>query len=420
MVEVQCRMSTLVSLTVSGSRISKTAEISDLQVSRSAKDEGRLRIEALLQNESEIHVFAAGRVTLKTAEGRRLREYPLGQGRGMVLPEGQLRFISLVSLPLAPGDYVAEARLDYEGERGPATASVPFTISREELASLGVSRGVAFQITPNFQGANLTPGALRALDFTIDNLEPQPIEVTVKVRNVAFDPQGGLEVLQDSGGPYSASAWIELPVTEMEIPAEGRRRIRGSLRVPRETTHAGGTAALVFEATTNPTSGEARRSELPALIIAAVPEFAEREASLEDMTVAYDPATQETLLDFTLQNTGNIFLYPTSGNVEIARVLEPEAEVLEGGIQVVTPENERTEPVAELNFESLAAYVLPEGKHAFTAVHAGELPPGRYRVEAEIDYGGEVPALLTQYFVVEPGSQIPAGAEETAREETSS
>jgi hypothetical protein len=241
----------------------------------------------------------------------------------------------------------------------------------------------------------------------------------LEIRDVAFDPDGRTEILESCGGPYSVAAWLELPLTELEVPAGGERRLRGSLRVPRDAVQAGGTAALLFTARTTSESEEERHSELAALVIAAVPQLAEPEAALDNMAVVFDPSRQETQLRFAFHNTGNLFLYPSSGSVALNRVLEPETRMLEGGIEVVSAGGTRTEPVADLSFESLAAYVLPETTRTFVAVYEGELAPGEYQVEAEITYGGDLPALLTQHFVVEPGTQVPAVAEGTAQEESS-
>src|SRR5690606_22619197 len=132
-----------------------------------------------LTNESNIHVLGRGTLHIRNAEGRKVREIPLGQGRGVVLPDATLRFSSILPAGLPPGTYTVQAVINYGGLR-PAIAQREFTIDGPALEASAFHGGPALQLSvqPTQLELSIPVGARRVESITVQNFEEVPIRIT--------------------------------------------------------------------------------------------------------------------------------------------------------------------------------------------------------------------------------------------------
>ncbi len=404
-VEVEWHMATVLSLTVAGTRLPKTAEVTILEAIKPKPSQGVLAIKARLKNTSEVHIFGQGQLTLRDGQGRRIREYPLGRGRGMILPGAEMEFASIFRRQFLPGDYIADVAIDYGGNRGPARASLPFTVTRESLTSEEMIHQVAFYVTPQFRVIEASPGSVRGISLQLTNREDAPIDVQAALRDIQFDEFGRLIILDTQDGQNSAAPWITLQPAELELKAREQRNLRYKISVPRDFAGGGGYACLLFTASTTGADGEAKQSQAGTALLVSIPKNARREAQIAKVEVSQDPALQMSLIAVTLENQGNVYLVPLEGEVILHRRIEEPTPETNSEVEILPTERERFEQVAELTLQNVSTVLLPEASRTYLAVTHGKLPSGEYRVDVKINYGGEGPALFSQRFTVEADSE---------------
>lgn len=413
-VEFRWQMATVLSLTVAGTRFRREAEITSLTADKPQRGAGVVQIKARLRNICDVHVFGQGRVTLREAGGRRLREYPLGQGRGMIIPGAELDFSTIFGRELAPGDYLAEVAIRYGGHRGPAQGSLPFTVAYESVTSGETIHEVGFYVTPDFRGIRVSPGSVRALDVALMNLEEAPIQVQVEARDVQFDQRGYLIILDSRDGEHSAAPWISLEPAELVLKPRQQRKLRYKVSVPRDTTLGGGYACLLFTATMTGPDGTLKRSQASTAVVLPIAQNAQVDGELSKVEVSRQPGTGVTIIAATMENHGNIHIYALDAQVTLYKRVAPQVPEADSGIEVI--ETERFEQVAELPIQNFRTYLLPGASRAYLAVTPDKLPAGEYRADVVVVYGGEQPALYSHRFTVEAESEDPPGAVPTSAE----
>jgi len=400
-VELQWYMTTVVSLTIAGTRMPKTAEVVNLEVTKPKRSQGALAIRARLKNTSQVHVFAQGRLTLRDGEGRRIRECPLGQGRGMILPGAEMEFTSIFRQQFLPGDYIADVAIDYGGNRGPARASLPFTVTRESLTSQEMIHQVAFYATPQFRTLEVSPGAVRGISVQLTNRENVPVHVQTALRDIQFDQFGRLVVLDTRDGENSAAPWVTVEPTELDLKPHEQRTLRYRISVPRDFDGGGAYACLVFTASVKEAGNQPKQSQATTALLISVPRNAKRLAKITDISITQNKVTKLNMIGVTLQNDGNIHLIPLEGHVVISKRAEKATPEPGSGIEIMPSERERYEQIATLPLQNISTILLPGASRVFVAVGRGVLPSGQYRADAVINYGGDSPALFSQEFTIE-------------------
>ncbi len=415
-VELEWSMATVISLTVAGTRYPKSAEITSLEAVKPRASAGSLMIRALLKNTSEVHVFGSGRLTLRDGEGRRIRETPLGQGRGMILPGAELEFSSLFGQRLLPGDYLADVAIHYGGDRGPAQANLPFTVTRESLTGGEMIHQVAFYVMPQYRILELSPGSMRALDLQLTNQESEPVSVQASLQDIEFDELGRLIILDSRDGENSAAPWVTLQPAELVLKAGERRTLRYKVTVPRDSAAGSGYGCLLFTASMIGTDGKLRRSQAGIVLLASIPKNTHREAQISKVEVSQDPIGGAIVISTTLQNQGNIYLANAAGQVILERRIQTSTPELDSGIEIVPSGVESFERISDLAIEGLTTVLLPGTSRIYPAVVKENLPAGEYRVSVQIDYTGDRPASFTHRFTVEAESEDLPGAVPTSSE----
>lgn len=90
----------------------------------------------------------------------------------------------------------------------------------------------------------------------ISNVAPAPLRLTVATADWSLTEQGGVE-FQASLADNSCRPWTALEATQIEVPANGKRRFRFEVRVPEGTPSQQCRFAVMFEGEPTPVAGVA-------------------------------------------------------------------------------------------------------------------------------------------------------------------
>lgn len=226
-------------------------------------DEAVLFIGTLI-NDGDVHIVGRGRLIVRDERGRRVRDVPLGGGRGVVLPDTVVDFGSVLG-GLAPGDYEMQAIVEYGGSR-PAIGRMSFTLSDQEvgITHLIAGRAVRIDAGPDVLLYEFPRHGYRAQTVTVVNRDTVNVDFTVKLVELAKDESGdAIDVEEGVVLPYSAVPWGDVRPVAFTLRPGQRRNVVVGYRVP-EGESGGRYARVLIEGTT-PTEApglEAARSEI--------------------------------------------------------------------------------------------------------------------------------------------------------------
>jgi len=395
------RMPAFVEVTIKrfGGRVRK-AEISDFKVEpvtdkRLLEEIGAaaLIFSASVKNEGNIHVTGKGTLVIKTKEGKTKRRVPLGGGRGIVIPEATVDFISFLRKP-PPGEYTARAMIGFGG-MSPAVAEVPFTVTRTKSSALGSFKAgsyIALDIKPENLEMKIPPKGFRAVTFSFRNDERDTVEVKAYLKDIEYDEGGYLVLLDSSETGRSSREWISLEPQEFTIAPEKRERVKLTLQAPPQG-EGGYYACVVFDALLKGSKEGAISTPFQIPVFLSVPPDLDKKGEIVDLQIEAS-AGKPALLTGYFQNTGNIHLKPKG---KISLKLLKEIKPTDDFIIVSRPEYEQ---VGEVPFEEVEGYVLPGGIRKMEAGYPGALEAGKYLAEVTISYGGSEPAKFEKEFTV--------------------
>ena len=378
----------------------RKATISDFKVQsvstgRLEKKMGKkaLRFTASVKNEGNIHVKGKGTLIIKDNEGRTKRRVPLGGGRGIVIPEATVNFRSLLRKP-PPGEYTARAVINLGG-LSPAVAEIPFTVTRTKSSALGsfkASSYIALDIKPEHLEMKIPPRGFRAATFSFRNYERDTIEVKAYLKDIEYDEEGDLILLDFSETGRSCREWISLEPQELTLAPEKRGRVKLTLQVPPEG-EGGYYACVVFDALLKGSKEGAISTPFQIPVILSIPPNLDKEGEIVDLQIKTS-AGKPALLTAYFKNTGNIHLKPKGKiSLEVLKEIKSTGDLIYVG-------KPRYEKVDEFFFEEVEGYVLPGGIRKMQAGYAGALEAGKYLAEITIDYGGPEPKKLRKEFRV--------------------
>ena len=234
--------------------------------------EEALILVAKIRNQGNGHVFARGTLTLRDSAGRRLRQIPLGTGRGVILPRSEVNLVSVLPAGLSPGQYVADISVTYGGRR-PAVAKIPFSVASDSATQKTppIQATIApFSVDPGDLDLGYPAGATAAKSLVIENRSDQAIRVEGRALPLAFDEEG--ELVSDETGASAASCaqWIELKPNVVEIKPRSRQVVRMMISIPKGES-GGKYANVVFTATPVSTDkGQAWSGESGAVVFLRV------------------------------------------------------------------------------------------------------------------------------------------------------
>jgi len=395
------RMPAFVEVTVRrfGGRVRK-ASISDFKVEPVTDKNllkeigtGALAFSASVENEGNIHVTGKGTLVIKTKEGKTKRRVPLGGGRGIVIPEATVDFRSFLRKPPA-GEYIARAKISFGG-LSPAVAEIPFTVTRTRSSTLGsfkASSYIALDIKPEQVEMKIPHRGFRAVTFSFRNDERDTVEVKAYLKDLGYDHEGDLILLDSSETGRSSREWISLEPQEFTLAPEKRERVKLTVQAPTEG-EGGYYACAVFDALLRGSKEGAITTPFQIPVFLSVPPNLDKEGEIVDLQIKAS-AGKPALLTGYFKNTGNIHLNPKG---KIALKLVKEIKPTEDFIVVSLPEYEE---VGEVPFEEVEGYVLPGGVRKMEAGYPEALEAGKYLAEVTIAYGGSALAKFKKEFEV--------------------
>lgn len=400
------RLTTIVKLTANSRSNRKEASASGLALASAATDnrfakfgQNALAIICTVVNEGNTLIAGQGHLIIRNTAGRRVKEGPLGSGRGIVLPTATVDFVSVFPAGLPDGDYTAEATIHYGGSR-PLQARMPFTVAGEGArgGKAQVAPTVNLSVYPEQVTAQLPAGAFRSIPFSLFNRDKIPIRVRPVVQGLASTQEGHLVPTEKTSGPWSATPWITFGQASVLVQPGERKALEVLVSVPKGTTDGVRVAALVFEAARegNGQTGATTTISTPVLITSG--RHLVRKGELTEAGLALpDDENGATLIGAVLANQGNTTLQPTGRVLLRRRGLKP---TIPGELERL---NDATfEDLGTLPLEGLTGPILPGETRTIVALHGKPWKPGEYQAEIIVDIGDKAPLRSTVTFVAAP------------------
>lgn len=389
------RMASFIELEITGSAARKEAYISRFSVQPSSAlprirqqvGDNALVYSAEVTNVGNVHIITQGSVLLQTAEGRTVARFPIGGGRGIILPENTVALQSVTKRGLLPGDYIARAVIEYGGQR-PAVSEIEFSITEsaidaQEQSAVPLSR---FTVEPEKIDVAVRPGALNSTILEISNKGLDPIEVDTEIMPLEFSILGELLTEEERG---EAPDWITINPSSFSIEPGRTKRVRLLIRPPKDTD-GGYYADLILTS-----KSEAGTTKTGSSILVFVGEKIIKSGKVEVVNIEQE---QEFIYcDVLFTNDGNYHV-----NVGLDFVLR---RVYEGYIDEETGRvvPRRTEGISSISLPMSINPVLPNTKRGFSFQIPTSLEPGEYEIAIRADYGGDEPALTQLPFRIEGG-----------------
>ena len=400
------RMTTAVEITIKGRRAKRRADITSLKtfsekqvpvLKKYGKD--TLLFTASLKNEGNIHIFGEGTLTIRNKKGGRVKQVPLGGGRGTVLPESTVDFSSIVKRDFGPGDYVAEAVIRYGGYR-PARAKLNFSVTEKETKpiietkSFRQGKDIGFEVTPHLVEINSPPGALRSNGIVVHNRDEKAIEIWIYARALRYNRYGELVRLASAKGSYSCGEWLTITPSNFTLPPGGKKGVRILARVP-EGVSGGRYANIVVDArmpSKNPGTTLRTFSNTPLFL--TIDGSIKQRATVGKVDVSEAAKGGYRRMSLSFRNTGNVHLKP-GGKVSIERAIY--AETPEGAENVGKPDYDYIDSIP---FKEIENPVLPGERRDMVATYFSPLVDGEYRAVAEVGYGDKKRVVRRDTFAV--------------------
>lgn len=125
------------------------------------------------------------------------------------------------------------------------------------IASSGLAHAqFSAQITPPRFEDGAKPGDVYREVIEISNIAPTPLRMTVSTADWSLNADGGV-AFQASLAEQSCRPWTALEATQIEVPANSKRRFRFEVRVPADASSRQCRFAVMFEGEPTPVPGVA-------------------------------------------------------------------------------------------------------------------------------------------------------------------
>ncbi|MEO0104419.1 MAG: hypothetical protein ABIK63_07390 [candidate division WOR-3 bacterium] len=331
-----------------------------------------------VKNEGDIHAKIKGNLILRDKRGRKIKEIPLGAGRGVVLPNTTVEIASIIKR-LEPGEYTVDAIVRY-GTLNPAKASANFTITKKKIEKKEMLLGgtILLSVKPEFVEMPTPPGAFRIKTILLENEEDSEIRVKAEIKELINDLEGELYSPDTFGYQYSAINFIQLEEKEFVLKPKERKTIKLKFNIPKEENSGGRYASLILNAS---------KEGSPLPITYQIPIFinfigkAKEEIKVEKIEVAGKAPVNFYIY---LENLGDIHLKP-KGTISINQ-------------RLITGAGEQVIKIGEYELKELKGYLLPKGKVKMFAEGPSRLKSGRYFIKVIINYGKDKELIFEKEF----------------------
>ncbi|PPK68896.1 DUF916 domain-containing protein [Actinokineospora auranticolor] len=222
---------------------------------------------------------------------------------------------------------------------------------------------------PNFS-YSATPGAVIVDYLAVANVSNDPLKLKLYANDAFNTPDGGFDLLASGNRSVDVGSWAALETGDVEVPGRTTRIVPFRVVIPQNATpgdHVGGiVAALVTEATNAEGQRVAVEQRVGARIYLRVSGELRPHLSIEDLTADYVGSyfgTGETVVEYTVRNTGNVRL---------------------GGKQKVTVETPWGSGTAAPDLKDVPE-LLPGNAHRVRTTVPGVLPAGWLDTLVHID-----------------------------------
>ncbi len=387
------QMASFLELQISEGAMRREAYISDLNVRPSSEvpsirqqvGDGAIVYSAEVTNAGNVHVIARGNLVIQTEEGRTVARYPMGGGRGLILPEATVALRSVTGPNLPPGKYRAKAVIDYGGSR-PAVADVAFLVTEsyvegktEEAKPL--SRLV---VEPGELEITARAGAFSSSIIELTNRGEETIEIDTRIMPLAFSLHGEFLPEEERG---EAPEWVEVSSSTFTIEPGRSKRVRLSMRPPKDA-NGGYYYDVVFRS-----AGEEATVESGSNVLLFVGSEVIKKGQVEITSIKR--GAEVAVVDAIFTNQGNYHLH-TMVDFILWRV-HPQYEEEETGR--IIPR--QTETITLISLPLDTTPILPGTSRALSFQIPADLEPAEYEMAIRVDYGGEEPVITGLTFSIE-------------------
>ncbi|NMB46745.1 MAG: DUF916 domain-containing protein [Firmicutes bacterium] len=387
------RMASFIELQIVGGTTRKEAFISNASVLPSSEvpvvrqrvGDGAIVYTAELTNVGNIHVIARGSLLIQTEEGRTVARYPMGGGRGLILPEGTVALRSVTGPNLPPGKYRAKTIIDYGGRR-PAVADIAFVVTESRVEGKAedarpLSRLV---VEPDELEVKARAGSFSSSIIELANRGEEPIEINSRILPLVFSIRGEFLPEEERG---EAPEWVQLSPADFTIEPGRTKRVRLSMRPPKDAD-GGYYYDIIFRSTS-----EEATIESGANVLLFVGSEVIKKGQLGITSIKREE--EVAIVDALFTNEGNYHLH-MSAEFVLRRVF-PQYEEEETGR--IVPR--QTETIALISLPMDTSPILPGTSRVLSFQIPAALELGEYEMAIRADYGGEEPAITGLIFSIE-------------------
>lgn len=391
------RMASFIELVIAGAALRREAYAESFSVTlsgdypeyRRQMGEDSLVFTATVKNEGNVHIVTKGSLIISTADGRTVARYPLGGGRGVVIPGAAVGLRSVIRSTLPPGEYTARAVIDY-GTRRPIVASTNFTVEEGAVVA-DEAQGISLQkfaVAPDQVDMTLRPGSMRSAVLEVINRGDDELALTGQVLPLAYDSYGVLLPSEDRAGGLD---WVTVSPQQVRVRPGMSTRVRLTARAPQDAS-GGYYADIVFTPEDSDLKTEAG-SSLFVFVGAGDSEIVRRgTAELTAVVIEQNGLSAEV----RFVNEGNVH-ESLSGELFLIRHY-PQIEFEDGRVV-----RAREEQIASAPLDTSETPVLPGTERLLRFMMPVELEEGEYELAARVDYGGSEPAIARLRFDLEGG-----------------
>ncbi|MCL6590172.1 MAG: hypothetical protein K6U80_09490 [Firmicutes bacterium] len=363
-------------------------KVIDAAVDRRFLEYGKntVAIACSVHNEGNVILRCQGRLIIRDHSGKRVKDVPLGAGRGTVLPETVVDMVSVFPKGLPEGDYTAEIWV-YYGVSRPLQAKLPFSIASNKASSGEASalKTVRLQVNPDVFDVKIPAGGLRSFVLNLANEEDNPVSV-----------KGAVVPVEGLGQAKPADSWLNFGPAEFILRPGERKAIRFSIAVPKNAEDGTRYSNIVIEAKPEGALAKGMITSLSTPVVVSTGQILKK-AVLSNAAVN-QPNPGVWLFGGMLKNIGNTHLTGIEGK---AIVKKRALAKNNSSATKFTGQGAFTDFIT-LPLEEIANWVLPGSTIPVAALYEKRLEPGEYNVEIQVDIGEKLPVVTNFTFMVTP------------------